>query len=141
MKCLVSACLLGDNCKYNGGNNFNKKLYEYVKGKEVIKICPEVLANAGTPRVPVEIKEGRLVDKNGKDVHDKYMQGIKLAMNKIASEDIDIVVLQSRSPTCGVKEVYNGSFDKKLVKGQGLFAKALIEKGLNVVDIEDLQVL
>ncbi len=138
MKIVVSACLLGDNCKYNGGNNLNEKVVELCKNNEVIKICPEVLADAGVPRVPVEIKNGRIVNKDGIDVHEKYMSGISIAINKLENNDVDLVILQSRSPTCGVKQVYNGEFNKTLVSGQGLFAKELIKYGYNVIDLEDL---
>ncbi len=138
MKIVVSACLLGDNCKYNGGNNYNRKVSKLAENNEVIKICPEVLAEAGIPRIPVEIKNGRLVNKEGLDVHEQYIKGVHLATDLLSTVDIDMVILQSRSPTCGVKEVYNGDFNKTLINGQGLFAKALIEKGYKVVDVEDL---
>ncbi len=138
MKIVVSACLLGENCKYNGGNNFNNKVAELCENNDVIKICPEVLADAGTPRIPVEIKNGRLVNKNGLDVHEQYMNGVQKAIDKIKYEDIEMVVLQSRSPTCGVRQVYNGEFNRTLIDGKGVFAQSLIELGYNVVDVEDL---
>ncbi len=138
MNIVVSSCLLGENCKYNGGNNLNEKVCELGKDNTIISICPEVLAEAGIPRVPVEIKDGRLVNSAGKDVHEQYIQGIQKALEQLSTEDIDLVVLQSRSPTCGVKQIYSGDFNKTLVLGQGLFAKTLIEKGYKVIDVEDL---
>ncbi len=138
MKIAVSACLIGENCKYNGGNNLNQKVLELAENNEIIKICPEILAGAGTPRTPVEIKDGRFVNKNGVDVHEKYMSGVNRAVEFLDSRGIEMVVLQSRSPTCGVNQIYNGDFNKTLIKGQGLFAKLLIEKGYRVLDLEDL---
>ncbi len=134
----VSACLLGENCKYNGGNNLSEKICELGKNNRLIPICPEILAEAGVPRPPVEIKAGRLVNKNGVDVHEQYMTGVKKALDILATDDIELVVLQSRSPTCGVKEIYNGEFNKTLINGQGVLAKELLCKGYNVVDVEDL---
>ncbi len=138
MNIVISACLLGENCKYNGGTNLNEKVLELAKHNRVIKICPEVLAEAGIPRIPVELKNCRLVNKNGEDVHEQYMLGVQRALELLSVEDIDLVVLQSRSPTCGVKQIYNGEFNKTLVNGQGVFAKALIDNGYKVIDVEDI---
>ncbi len=138
MNIAVSACLLGENCKYNGGNNLTQKVCELNNDNNIIKVCPEVLAGAGVPRTPVEIKDGRLINKFHEDVHEQYMLGVKKALEVLSTEDIDLVVLQSRSPTCGVKEVYNGDFNKTLISGLGVFAKALVENGYKVLDVEDL---
>lgn len=138
MKILVSACLMGCNCKYNGGNNFNPRVMDHIKGKEVIKICPEVLAEMGTPRASVEIINGRLMDEHGMDVDELYRSGVLLAMRAISGEEIELVILQSRSPTCGVNEIYDGSFTGNLIKGRGIFAKALIDAGYPVIDAGDI---
>lgn len=140
MKILVSACLLGDNCKYNGGNNFSEKTAAFVRGKDVIKICPELLAGMGAPRPPVELADGRLIDHGGRDVDAAYRAGVAEAMRRIAGEEIELVILQSRSPTCGVKQVYDGTFSGKLIDGRGLFADALVRAGYRVVDVEDLAI-
>ncbi len=84
MKIVVSACLAGDNCKYNGGNNFSEKIANLSKDNEIIKICPEVLANAGIPRVHVEIKNGILINKNGVNVHKQYMIGVTKAVETLS---------------------------------------------------------
>ncbi len=139
MKVLVSACILGCNCKYNGGNNLNPNAIDYLEGKEVIKVCPEVLAGMSTPRTPVEIVNNRVVDRDGRDVHAEYEEGVKIALEKIKYENIDLAILQSRSPTCGVNQIYDGTFTSKLIKGSGLFARALIQDGLRVVDSEDFK--
>ena len=125
MKVLVSSCIMGKNCKYNGGNNLNPKVVEFLKDKEVIEICPELLANMPTPRPSAEIVNGIVMDINGNIVDEEYRHAVQLALNEI------------RSPTCAVKNIYDGSFTGKLIKGQGLFAQALIEAGYKVLDSED----
>lgn len=138
MKVLVSACLLGENCKYNGGNNYNEAVAEFVKDKEVIPICPEMLAGMGCPRTPIEIVNGVLMDRNGNNVDAAMRNAIAIALEQIGGEEIACAVLQSRSPTCGVNQVYDGTFSGKLIPGSGLFAQALRNAGYQVIDAEDL---
>lgn len=138
MRILVSACLLGENCKYNGGNNYNDAVAAFVQGNEVIPICPEMLAGLGCPRTPVEIVNGEIWDRSGNNVDAQLRRGVELAMAKACAEKIDCAVLQSRSPTCGVNQVYDGSFSGKLVSGSGIFAQALLDAGYRVMDAEDL---
>lgn len=138
MKILVSACLLGRNCKYNGKNNYSSGVAEFVRGHEVIEICPEVLAGMGIPRTPIEIVNGRLMDRDGRDVDDALRAAVAKIMEQLPAQGIDCAVLQSRSPTCGVNQVYDGSFSGKLVTGSGVFAQALKAAGIRVVDVEDL---
>jgi uncharacterized protein YbbK (DUF523 family) len=138
MKVLVSACITGCDCKYNGGNNLNPKVVEFLKNKEIIEICPEMLVEMSIPRASAEIVDGCVTECNGRNVHREYEKGVELALEKIKDENIDLAILQSRSPTCGVNKIYDGSFNGKLIKGSGLFAKALIEKGYKVIDSEDV---
>ena len=138
MKVLVSACIMGENCKYNGKNNKNSAAIHFLKDKEVISICPEVLAGMKIPRSCAEIVDGRVVDENGNDVSLEYDKAVSTALSKIQNEEIDLVILQSRSPTCGVNQIYDGSFTGKLIPGMGLFAKALKQRGYNVIDVEEI---
>ena len=138
MKILVSACLLGENCKYNGGNNYSAAVAEYVKDKEVITVCPEVMAGMGIPRTPIEIVDGVLMDRNGNNVDAALRTAVAQAMEGIRNEEIECAILQSRSPTCGVNEVYDGSFSGKLIPGSGVFAQALRDAGYPVIDAEDI---
>ena len=138
MKVLVSACIMGVNCKYNGKNNENIAAMNFLKDKEVISICPEVLAGMKIPRSCAEIVDGRVVDENGNDVSLEYGKAVAVALSKIQNEEIDLVILQSRSPTCGVNQIYDGSFTGKLIPGMGLFAKALKQRGYNVIDVEEI---
>jgi len=92
-----------------------------------------------TPRPCVEIVDGIVVDDKGNNVDFEYRNGVSLALEKIKDQQIDLVILQSRSPTCGVNKIYDGTFTGKLIPGQGLFAKALIDKGYKVKDVEDFR--
>ena len=137
-KVLVSGCLLGENCKYNGGNNYNPRVVEFLKGKEVISICPEMMAGMGCPRNPIEIVDGVLTDCHGKNVDSLIRKSVMEIMERIRDEEIQCAVLQSRSPTCGVNQVYDGTFSGKLIPGSGVFAKSLIDAGYLVIDGEDI---
>ena len=138
MKILVSACLLGENCKYNGGNNYCARVAEYVMDKEVITVCPEVMAGMGVPRTPIEIVDGVLMDRNGNNVDAALHTAVAQAMELVRKEEIECAILQSRSPTCGVNEVYDGSFSGKLIPGAGVFAQALCNAGYHVIDAENI---
>ena len=137
-KVLVSGCLLGENCKYNGGNNYNPRVVEFLKDKEVISICPEMMAGMGCPRNPIEIVDGVLTDCHGKNVDSLIRKSVMEIMERIRDEEIQCAVLQSRSPTCGVNQVYDGTFSGKLIPGSGIFAKSLMDAGYLVIDGEDI---
>ena len=138
MKILVSACLLGENCKYNGGSNYNAAVAEFVKGKEVLAICPEMMAGMGCPRMPIEIVDGVLMDRDGNNMDAAMRKAVADAMELIRKEDIQCAVLQSRSPTCGVNQVYDGSFSGKLVDGSGITANILMRNGFVVYGEDEL---
>ena len=137
-KILVSGCLLGENCKYNGGNNYNPRVVEFLKDKEVISICPEIMAGMGCPRNPIEIVDGVLTDCHGKNVDSLIRKSVMEIMERIRDEEIQCAVLQSRSPTCGVNQVYDGTFSGKLIPGSGVFATSLMDAGYLVIDVEDI---
>lgn len=138
MKIAVSACLLGENCKYNGGNNYSEAVHEYIKGHEVIPVCPEVMGGLPTPRVPAEIVDGVVTNKEGKSVDYEFRKGADIAFKKILESGVELCILQSRSPSCGVKQIYDGSFSGRKIEGQGIFATLLIKNGIRVIDVEDL---
>ena len=136
MKTVVSACLLGRNCKYNGGNNHCPAVIEYVEGHEVIPVCPEVLAGLGTPRIPIEIVSGEVMTKDGRSVDAVLRNAVAQILRE--NTDADCAILKSRSPTCGVKQVYDGTFSGVLRDGAGILAQALMDAGLRVIDSEDI---
>lgn len=131
MRIAVSACLLGENCKYSGGSNRNQQVIDFVQGHEVIPVCPERRCGAACPRPRVEILHGRLVDEFGHDVDALYRQGVADTMRDLP-EGVGLAILQPRSPTCGAYQIYDGSFSGKLVDGQGALAAALREAGIPV---------
>ena len=138
MKIAVSACLLGENCKYNGGNNFSEKVSEFIKGHEVIPVCPEVLGGLPTPRESSEIVKGVVRHRDGTSVDEEFRRGADLALKLVIDNDVELVILQSRSPSCGVKNVYDGSFSGTLIPGQGVFARLLTENNIKVMDVSEL---
>lgn len=138
MKILVSACLLGKNCKYNAGNNLNQCVLDFIEGHKVIGVCPEQLGGLSTPRLPAEIVDGVVTNKEGVSVDNEFRKGAQAALTIALENKADLAILQSRSPSCGVKEIYDGSFSGKKIKGQGVFAKLLTVQGIKVLDAEDI---
>ena len=138
-KIIVSACLLGENCKYNGGNNFDPRVEAFCRGREVIPVCPEVLAGLGIPRIPIEIKDGKVIRRDGQVVDGAIRTAVAQLLEQIKDEDIQCAILKARSPTCGVRQVYDGTFSGKLVDGAGVLAKALKDAGYIVLDNEELE--
>lgn len=138
MKIVVSACLLGHNCKYNGGNNRNDAVLSYIEGHDVIPVCPETAGGLPTPRIPVELKDSKAINATGEDVTPQFRAGVEKTMVKLADETIDLAILQPRSPSCGCKQIYDGTFSKTLIDGKGMFAQALAEKGIPMLQPEDL---
>ena len=138
MKIMVSACLAGENCKYNGGNNRNEKVLCLMAEHEVITVCPEQMGGLPTPRVPSEIKDGVVTAKDGRIVDAAFRAGAEKCRAIAKREKPDLIVLQSRSPSCGVKQRYDGTFSGTLTEGPGVTAELLIKNGFSCIDIEDL---
>ena len=138
MKIMVSACLLGQNCKYNGGNNYSEKVAKYLEGHEIIPVCPEVAGGLPTPRIQCEIVNGVVTNKDGESKDKEFRTGAELCLKKALEENIDLAILQSRSPSCGGKQIYDGSFLGKLIEGKGVFAQTLVDNGIKVLDLEDV---
>jgi len=136
-KIMVSACLLGENCKYNGGNNRMPELLRRLSGYTVIPVCPEVLGGLPVPRIPAEIVAGTVMNREGESVDTAFRRGAEKALEIAEREQPDWIVLQSRSPSCGVNEVYDGTFSGTLVPGQGVFAALASKAGFRVIDSED----
>ena len=138
MKIMVSACLAGENCKYNGGNNRNEKVLQLRADHEVITVCPEQMGGLPTPRVPSEITDGVVTAKDGRIVDKEFRAGAAKCLEIAIREKPDLIVLQSRSPSCGVKQRYDGTFTGTLADGPGVTAQLLMENGFRCVDVEDL---
>ncbi|MBQ4265317.1 MAG: DUF523 domain-containing protein [Clostridia bacterium] len=138
MKIMVSACLLGENCKYSGGNNRSEKLLRFLEGHEVVPVCPEVMGGLPTPREPAEIVNGTVISKAGVIVDKEYRLGAQRTLEIAQQESIDLAILQSRSPSCGVKQIYDGTFSGTRIQGQGVTAALLAAHGFRVMDVADL---
>jgi uncharacterized protein YbbK (DUF523 family) len=135
---IISACLVGENCKYNGGNNECHGVKELARMNldKCILVCPEIEL-LSVPRAPVEIAGGRAVSKEGEDFTDKFLDGAAREWEKIKAiakdTKIEQAILKSNSPSCGSGEIYDGTFSGKLVAGDGIFAKLLKENGIKVI--------
>ena len=128
---------MGENCKYSGGNNLSEKLVEMLKGHEVIPVCPEVLGGLPIPRAPGEIVDGVVRNADGTSVDYEYRHGAQLCLEIALEEGVDCAVLQSRSPSCGVGIIYDGTFSHVKIPGNGVFAQLLIDNGIKVYDVAD----
>jgi len=138
MKIMVSACLTGLNCKYDGGNNRNEQVLKLQEKHKLIPVCPEVLGGLSVPRVPSEIKDGVVTAADGKNVDNHFREGARKCLEIALKEQPDLIVFQSRSPSCGVKQRYDGTFTGTLVDAPGVTAQLLMEHGFRVIDVEDL---
>ena len=132
---MVSACLAGENCKYNGGNNRNEKVLALMAENEVITVCPEQMGGLPTPRVPAEIKDGVVTTRDGRNVDAEFRAGAARCLELARRFQPDLIVLQPRSPSCGVKQRYDGTFSGRLVDGPGVTAQILMENGFRCVEV------
>lgn len=136
---LISACLAGVNCKYNGGNNDCAWVREFMEGKDYMLVCPEGLGQLPTPRPPSEFQGGRAIDKNGRDITENLISGavktLEKAEKKAAGlgQKIEMAILKANSPSCGSGKIYDGTFSGVLIDGDGIFAAMLKERGIPVL--------
>ena len=137
-KVLVSACLLGINCKYNGKNNKNDKVLEYIKDKYVIPVCPEILGGLSIPRTPSEVSNNRIITKDCKDVTINYNRGAEEVLKICKLLNVKKAILKSKSPSCGKGLIYDGNFSDRLTEGDGITTKLLKENNIEVLTEEDI---
>lgn len=139
MKVGVSACLVGKNTKYDGGNNYNEYVIEYLKDKEVVLICPEVFGGLPTPRIPSEQLNDKVINSNNEDVTRQFVDGANEALKRLQQQNVNVVILKERSPSCGYKKIYDGTFSKTIIDGNGVFAKLAIENGFIIYTESDIE--
>ena len=139
-KVLISACLAGINCKFNGENNLldSGLLDEISKKYHLLFICPEVFGGLGTPREPAEMKDGLVVTKTAKDVSENFKFGAEICLKIAKLNSCKKAILKARSPSCGSGQIYDGSFSKKLIFGDGVAAKLLKENGILVFSEDEI---
>ncbi len=142
-KVMVSACLLGENCKYNGGNNRSEAVLRFLEelGAEAVPVCPEAAGGLPTPRIPAEIREGLVVNREGASVDREYRLGAEICLESGEKAGTGLALLKAKSPSCGARSVYDGTFSGRLVPGKGIFAARLAEKGIPVLDETQIESL
>ena len=135
---LVSACLAGVKCRYDGKDNANSKVIKLVKNGIAIPICPEQLGGLQTPRIPAEISEDKVLNKKGENVTSKFKKGAKETLRIAELANCNKAVLKQSSPSCGYGKIYDGSHTGRIIEGMGLTAKLLSQKGIVILTEEDL---
>lgn len=138
-KILVSACLLGENCKYNGTNNKNDNVLMLREYFDVIPVCPECFGELPIPREPSEIKEGRVASKSGIDVTAQFFNGAEKTLYIAQEKNCPLAVLKENSPSCGFGRIYDGTFTKTLCSGNGVTAQLLSDNGIQIFGESDVQ--
>ena len=133
---LISACLMGYNCKYNGGNNALPQdvLAALRQRYRLIPVCPEAAGGLPTPRVPSERRGDRVITRDGRDVTEAFRKGAEIAARLAEKYRIRRALLKSNSPSCGSKTVYDGSFSGILIRGDGVTAAFLKQRGMEITD-------
>ena len=140
-KIAVSACLLGHCCKYNGGHNRNQAVLDFLEGcaEEALPVCPETAGGLPRPRPPAEIQpDGRVTDNTGRDVTSAFEAGAEEEFRRVEQAGCTLAILKAKSPSCGVGQVYDGSFTGTLKQGDGVFAAKLRRAGVKLLTEKDL---
>ena len=135
---LVSACLAGVNCNYKGSSYKIDKVVELVESGEAIKVCPELLGGLTTPRIPVEIINGRAIRKDGEDVTENFIKGAQKTLEFCKKHNCTKAIMKSNSPSCGCGLIYDGTFTGTTIPGDGITVKLLKENGIEVISSEDV---
>ena len=136
MRILVSACLLGVRCRYDGESKLCQVVLDLAKEHELIPACPEQLGGLPTPRTPAEIQGERVVTRDGRDVTKEYQKGAEEAARLYQLLRCDCAILKARSPSCGCGQVYDGTFSGALTPGDGIAAQALKRINARVITEE-----
>lgn len=138
---VVSACLLGENCKYNGGNNLCSELVKLRDKYNLIPICPETFGGLKSPREPAEIFGNRILLKSGEDVTSEFCKGAKISLEIAKEHNCKYAILKERSPSCGVNFIYDGTFSNNIIKGMGITAKLLSDNCIMLLSENEIDSL
>lgn len=136
---LVSACLAGIKCTWDEGSRPCQKVIELVKQGKAIPVCPEQLGGLPTPRIPAEQKGDKVFNKEGKDVTSEFENGAKETLKIAQRFDCKEAILKFKSPSCGSGKIYDGTFSKRLIDGDGVTAALLKKNGIKVISEEDIE--
>lgn len=140
-KILISACLLGTPCRYDGKSKKCEQIDLLTKKYELIPVCPEVMGGLDTPRLPCEIIDEKAIRSDGEDMTPFYEKGARLALETAKKEGCKIAILKEKSPSCGTHFRYDGTFSGKIVKGKGITAKLLSENGILIFSEEEINLI
>lgn len=141
---IISKCLLGENCKYNGGNNRNENVIEFCRHHSYYGVCPEERGGLPCPRPPAEYRGERIVNCEGKDVTEFFLKGAELEYESAAehackiNENIEGAVLKAKSPSCGKDRIYDGTFSGTLTDGDGAFVRILRKKNIKIISEKEI---
>lgn len=140
---LISACLLGVDCKYNGSNNkLDDEIIHSLKVKyNLIPVCPEIMGGLPTPRNPVEIKDGKVFDYDGEEFTEEFEKGSDEVVKLAKLYNPTIAILKENSPSCGSNYIYDGTFNNKKIKGMGITARKLSEEYVRLFNEENVKIL
>ncbi len=141
IKILISSCLLGNNCKWNGRNN-GREIIMSIKDKvEFIPVCSEVLGGLPIPRIPSEIVGKRVINEINLDVTNQFLEGAEKVLQIAKENNVKYAIFKERSPSCGVHQIYNGKFKRIVKKGKGITTKLLEKNGIRVYSDEEIEML
>lgn len=135
---IVSACLAGLHCRYDGGEKPNNEVIRLVAEGKAIPVCPEQLGGLSTPRLPAEIIDGRVIREDGVDVTSEFERGAQDALTLAKLAGAKSAILKAKSPSCGSGRIYDGSFSAKVIPGDGIMAELFKKNGIAVQTEEDL---
>ena len=136
---IISACLVGENCKYNGGNNSCRWVEEFAETHSHVLVCPETEGGLAAPRPPAEIVGDKVINSEGKDVTAEFSAGAAasykraMAAAAAAGEQVEGAILKAKSPSCGRDRIYDGTFSKTLTDGDGLFVRLMKNDNIKVI--------
>lgn len=137
-KILISACLLGFNYKYNGGNNYTKEIEKIKEEFVLIPVCPELFGGLPTPRDPSERLNDKIISCNGLDVTKEYLKGANHALQDALNEGIRFAITKEKSPACGVHKIYDGTHSKTLIDGSGVLVELLKQNNIKVFNENEI---
>ncbi len=142
-KILISSCLLGAKVRYNAEGKMidDPRIQQWLNEKRFLMICPEMAGGLPTPRPAAEIKQNRVMTKEGVDVTAQFQKGAEMALALCQQHGIQFALLKARSPSCGNAEIYDGSFQGKIITGKGMTAKLLSAHGIQVFNEDQLDAL
>ena len=142
---IISKCLLGENCKYNGGNNRNEAVIRFCSNHSFYGACPEERGGLPCPRPPAEYCGDRIINCEGKDVTEYFLKGAELEFMSAAAEAgkreevIEGAILKAKSPSCGKDRIYDGTFSGTLTEGDGAFVRILRKENIKIISEKEIQ--